>query len=151
MRVLTDLVKSQGRIMEEQKEEHATQLDTFTKNFTQRIVTLKGQVIEMTEMMETQLSNIQPPPSASSRYAEVARSPSSNLQTLTSMGATPSTMTDTLYCTIDTSRVVEEDKDKAQAGTIRKAFEEEIGQRKDRGIGGALRCSRTPGTMIASE
>lgn len=35
-------------------------------------------------------------------------------------------MTDTLYCTIDTSRVVEDDKDKAQPGRIRKAVEEEI-------------------------
>ena len=35
-------------------------------------------------------------------------------------------MTDTLYCTIDTSRVGEEERSKAQPGTIRKAIEEEI-------------------------
>jgi len=34
---------------------------------------LKGQVTEMTEKIETQLSNIQPTPSASPSYAEIAR------------------------------------------------------------------------------
>jgi hypothetical protein len=42
------------------------------------------------------------------------------------MDTTPSRMTDTLYYTIDTSRVGEEDKNKAQPGPIRKAIEEEI-------------------------
>jgi hypothetical protein len=41
-------------------------------------------------------------------------------------GHTPSTMTDTLYCTIDTSIVGKEDKDKVQPGVIRKAIEDEI-------------------------
>lgn len=35
-------------------------------------------------------------------------------------------MTDTLYCTIDTSRVSEEDRNKAQPGLIREALEKEI-------------------------
>jgi hypothetical protein len=35
-------------------------------------------------------------------------------------------MTDTLYCTIDTSRVGEEERSKAQPGAVRKAIEEEI-------------------------
>ena len=34
-------------------------------------------------------------------------------------------MTDTLYCTIDTSRVSDEDKSKVQPGTIRRAIEEQ--------------------------
>ena len=63
-------------------------------------------------------------------YAEVActllNSWPSNIQTLTSIGTTPSRITDTLYCTIDTSRVGEEDKNKAQPGPIRKAVKEEI-------------------------
>ena len=44
-------------------------------------------------------------------YAEVARTPPtshpSNVQTLTSLNSTPSRLMDTLYCTIDTSRVEE--------------------------------------------
>jgi hypothetical protein len=39
-------------------------------------------------------------------------------------------LTDTLYCTIDTSRVEEEDKNKAHPGAIRKAIEEEIRTRE---------------------
>jgi hypothetical protein len=35
-------------------------------------------------------------------------------------------ITDTLYCIIDTSRVGQEVRSKAQPGTIRKAIEEEI-------------------------
>jgi hypothetical protein len=130
IKVLTDLVKSLLRAMEEQKEEHAYQLETLTKTFTQQIEMLKAQVTEMMEKIETQLSNVQPSPSGSPSYAEIARTPPSsrpsNVRTLTSVGTTPSTMTDTLYCTIDTSRVGEEERSKVQPGTIRKAIEEEI-------------------------
>jgi hypothetical protein len=41
--VLTDLVKSLLRTVEEQKEEHANQLGTLTKTFSQQIETLKAQ------------------------------------------------------------------------------------------------------------
>ena len=50
-------------------------------------------------------ANTSPHPS----YAEVAKTPPNsspgNVATISPMGTTPSTMTDTLYCTIDTSRV----------------------------------------------
>lgn len=82
------------------------------------------------EKIESQMSNIQPPRSISPSYAEVAGTPPSsrpsNVRTLTSMGTTPSTISDTLYCTIDTSRVGEEERSKAQPGAVRKAIEEEI-------------------------
>jgi hypothetical protein len=42
------------------------------------------------------------------------------------MGTALSRMTDTLYCTIDTSKVREDDKSKAHPGAIRKSIEEEI-------------------------
>jgi uncharacterized coiled-coil protein SlyX len=71
-------------------------------------------------------------------YAQVARTPPtsqpSNVRTLTSMKTTPSTFTDTLYCTIDTSRMDDEGRAKMTAGTIRSAIEEEIrtgGEQKD--------------------
>jgi ribosomal protein S9 len=41
-------------------------------------------------------------------------------------------MTDTLYCTVDTSRVEEEDKSKAQPGEIRQAIEQELRKSEDR-------------------
>lgn len=39
-----------------------------------------------------------------------------NVHSISSMGTTPSTMTDILYCTVDTSRVA---SDKISAGAIR--------------------------------
>jgi hypothetical protein len=69
---------------------------------------------EITSMIQTQLSNIQVPASASPSYAAIARTPPtsqpSNLPSFSSGSLTPSTMTDTLYCTIDTSSMNEEDK-----------------------------------------
>jgi len=48
-------------------------------------------------------------------YAEVARTPPNslpgNVVSISSLGTTPSTITDTLYCTIDTSKVANEDTD----------------------------------------
>jgi hypothetical protein len=91
---------------------------------------LKAQVTEIIEKIKTQLSNVQPSLNGSLSYTEIACTPPSsrpsNIRTLTSIGTTLSTMTDTLYCTINTSRVGEEERSKAQPGTIRKAIEEEI-------------------------
>lgn len=67
--------------------------------------------------------------SARASFAEVARSPPTseptNLRSL-SMQSTPSSFSDTLYCTIDTSRVDEANKSRAQAGQIRQAIESEM-------------------------
>ena len=147
IRSLTDLVKSLIKTIEDQNLTHQHQIEsitktstrqievlkgevaTMTKTFTQQIDMLKGEIAAMTDQIQTQISSMQTPgPSPS--YAEIARTATnswpSNIQTLTSMGTTPSRMTDTLYCTIDMSRVREEDKNKAQPGAIRRAVEEEI-------------------------
>jgi hypothetical protein len=42
------------------------------------------------------------------------------------MNSTPSALTDTLYCTVDISRVREEDLSKVQPGNIRQAIEQEM-------------------------
>ena len=42
------------------------------------------------------------------------------------MRTTLSTMTDTLYCTVDMSRVGEEDRSKAQPRAVRRAIKEKI-------------------------
>lgn len=69
-------------------------------------------------------------------YVVVDRTPPtsqpSNVQTLISMRTTPSLFTDILYCTIDTSRVSEEDKGKAQVGEVRPAIEEKMRTKEDR-------------------
>ena len=63
-------------------------------------------------------------------YAEMARTPPtsqpSNVRTLTSMNAAPSTFTDTLFCTIDKSRVGNNEAAKVTAGTVRSAVEREV-------------------------
>lgn len=68
-------------------------------------------------------------------YADVARTPPNsspaNVVSISSMGTTPSTMTDTLYCIIDTSRVPNEDSDKTSVGAVRTAMETEIRTKVD--------------------
>jgi hypothetical protein len=62
-------------------------------------------------------------------YADIARTPPvsqpSNLRSL-SINTTPSTGTDILYYTLDTSQVEEGGKNKANPGTINRAIETEI-------------------------
>jgi hypothetical protein len=137
-KVMTDLIAALLSAIEEQKQEqmeameqqrraHASQIETLTEMFTKQIETLKA---EVAELIQTQWSNVQKSSAFNMSYVDVARTPPSslpsNVQTLTSMGTTPSTMTDTLYCTIDTSRMGEDDKSKVHPGSIRKAIEEEI-------------------------
>jgi hypothetical protein len=63
-------------------------------------------------------------------YADVARTPPNSLPangvSISSIGTAPSTMTDTLYCTIDISRVADEGVDKTSVGAIRTTVEKEI-------------------------
>ncbi|KAJ5500659.1 hypothetical protein N7453_009710 [Penicillium expansum] len=71
-----------------------------------------------------------PIPASSPSYADVARTPPtsypSNIQTLSTLNTTPSTYTDTLYCTIDTSKIPESENEKVSAGSIRATIETEI-------------------------
>jgi uncharacterized coiled-coil protein SlyX len=76
-------------------------------------------------------------PSARASYAEVARTPPSSqpsgVRTLSSSNTTPSTFTDTPFCTIDTSRVEEKEKGKVQVADVRKAIEAEVRTRENMG------------------
>ena len=85
---------------------------------------------EMTAIIQSRLSHIRVPASAFPSCAAIAPTPPtsqpSNLPSFSSRSLTPSTMTDTVYCTIDTSRVNEEEKNKARPGGITKAIEREI-------------------------
>jgi hypothetical protein len=62
-------------------------------------------------------------------YADVARTPPTsqptNIRTLSSFNMTPTTFTDTLYCTMDTSNA-DNENDRISAGPIRAAVETEI-------------------------
>jgi hypothetical protein len=69
-------------------------------------------------------------PTGSPSYADVARTPPlshpSNIRTLSLTNTTPTSFTDTIYCTIDTSKMVDNDNRKMSAGAIRAAVETEI-------------------------
>jgi hypothetical protein len=74
---------------------------------------------------------ISPPvPTGSPSYADVARTPPtsqpSNIRTLSSSNTTPTTFTDTLYCTIDTSKMADNENERMSAGRIRAVVETEI-------------------------
>jgi hypothetical protein len=63
-------------------------------------------------------------------YADVARTPPtsqpSNIRTLSSFNTTPTSFTDTLYCTIDISKMTDKESGRTTAGSIRAAVEKEI-------------------------
>ncbi|KAJ6100341.1 hypothetical protein N7467_001876, partial [Penicillium canescens] len=69
-------------------------------------------------------------PTGSPSYADIARTPPlshpSNIRTLSTSNTTPTTFTDTLYCTIDTSKMAENENERMSAGPIRAAVETEI-------------------------
>jgi hypothetical protein len=74
-------------------------------------------------------------PTGSPSYADVARTPPlshpSNIRTLSTSNTTPTTFTDTLYCTIDTSRMAENGNERMSAGPIRATVETEIRKMED--------------------
>ncbi len=104
----------------------------------------------MTATIETQSANIQvpsgTPPSPS--YAAIARTPPnsypSNLQSLSAGSPSPSAITDTLYCTIDTSRVEEGGKSKTQPGVIRETLETAMRAHIDRGNWRCVAVTKDP-------
>jgi hypothetical protein len=119
--MLEQKIQEQGRLIAEvatRDAEHTEQV----KMLMQRVEKMESQL----DKIETKLNII---PCETPSYAEVARTPPSsqpsNLRTF-SGSMTPSTITDTIYCTIDTSRVGEEDKPKAQLAAVRQAIEKEI-------------------------
>jgi len=68
-------------------------------------------------------------------FADVARTPPVSLpsieRTLSSSNTAPSTFTDTLHCTVDISRVGDDEGSQISASTIRAAVEKEIRARDD--------------------
>lgn len=119
-------------------EERAAKAEDKVEEILQRLSDTTIQLEELHGLVTTlqsEMANIQIATSPSPSYADIARtapnSQPSNLRTLSSMNTTPSTMTDTLYCTVDTSRVEEEDKSKAEPAFIRQAIEREMRTRID--------------------
>ncbi|KAF2815582.1 uncharacterized protein BDZ99DRAFT_118734 [Mytilinidion resinicola] len=121
--------KEHAKRIETLSKEHANQINELTRTLTQEREALKTEVKAMVDMVDTRLSKIQTTPSGTPSYANVACTPPysqpSNLQTV-STHTTSTTPTNTLYCTVDTSRVEEEDREKAQLRKIRQTIETEL-------------------------
>ena len=109
--------------------EHLRQAQEQT---TEELKQLREQLNMVAQGIAANSAQASPQPS----YADVARTPPtsqpSNVRSLSSMRTTPSAFTDTLFCTIDTSLVNEEEKGKAQVGGIRQAIEEEMRKKEGR-------------------
>ena len=127
LKAMEEQKQAQARAMKEQKQVQVNQIETLTRMFNQQIETLKAEVVKL---IQAQLSNIQALPSATPSYADIARtspgSQPSNLLSFSSMNTTPSIMTDTLYCTVDTSRAEEDNRSMVQPGAIRGAIEKDM-------------------------
>ncbi|KAM5529724.1 hypothetical protein FOXYSP1_17568 [Fusarium oxysporum f. sp. phaseoli] len=123
-------------IVQGQAAEEIRQAKEELKQAREEMQQAKEEITQMKEQLNTIAGSIssgaqtRPQPS----YADVARTPPtsqpSNIRTLSSMRTTPSSFTDTLFCTIDTSRVSEEDRGKAQVGEVRQAIEEKVRARE---------------------
>ncbi|RYC77562.1 hypothetical protein BFJ63_vAg19563 [Fusarium oxysporum f. sp. narcissi] len=123
-------------IVQGQAAEEIRQAKEELKQAREEMQQAKEEITQMKEQLNTIAGSIssgaqtRPQPS----YADVARTPPtsqpSNVRTLSSMRTTPSSFTDTLFCTIDTSRVSEEDRGKAQVGEVRQAIEEKVRARE---------------------
>ena len=110
---------------EARKQENKTWKQLFMELRAELAQSLQAQA-EMQAHFQAQ--GIQTSTNASPTYAAVACTPPtshpSNLRSI--LNTIPSTMTDMLYCTINTSRVAEEEKNKTHPKAVREAIEKEI-------------------------
>jgi hypothetical protein len=76
-----------------------------------------------------------PAAAGSPSYADIARTPPSSypshIRTLSTLNTTPTTFTDTLYCTIDTSKMVDKGTGLTSAGSVRAMVEAEMRSTED--------------------
>jgi hypothetical protein len=109
------------------RDQSAEQLRQMRQRTAEEMKEMREQLDTVTKCLTTNSAQTSPQPS----YADMARTlPSSRpskVHTLSSsLHTTPSSFSDTWCCTIDTSRVAEEDRDRVQVGGIRQAIEEEV-------------------------
>jgi hypothetical protein len=142
--LLAELVKLQREI-KRRDEIHRDKLREVKTQFAEALARMQQELVELRNEVATSQANhdetlreIQslrtsittPDPTNNLSYADVARTPPtsqpSNIRTLSSFNTTPTTLTDTLYCTIDTSNVVDNGDERMSAGPIRAAVEKEI-------------------------
>jgi hypothetical protein len=142
--LLAELVKLRREI-KRRDETHREELREVKTQFTEALSGMQQELAELRNELATSQTNhdetlreIQslrtsittPDPTNNLSYADIARTPPtsqpSNIRTLSSFNPTPTTLTDTLYCTIDTSNVADNGDERMSAGPIRAAVEKEI-------------------------
>lgn len=123
-------------IVQGQAAEEIRQAKEELKQAREEMQQAKEEISQMKEQLNTIAGSISSSAQTSPQpsYADVARTPPtsqpSNVRTLSSMRTTPSSFTDTLFCTTDISRVSEEDRGKAQVGEVHQAIEEKVQARE---------------------
>ena len=129
-KVMVALLESNKELLESNKELHEkiTKLEGELCAANERLQAVEVQLGDMAAIAISQNS-------ASPSYADVARTPPgsvpSNVRTLSSWNTLQSNVTDTLYCTVDTSSVERETSDSASAGAIRSIVERRMRAEKD--------------------
>ena len=138
VRVITQELRQQREEAQQYREEARRQHEETRRQLEetrQQLEDTKVQMAEELRLVREQLDTLtkNSTPAAASQsspwasYVEVARTPPSSqpsaLQTISSRNSSPSAIAETLYCTIDSSRVQEEEKSRVQAGNVRKAVE----------------------------
>ncbi|EXK77945.1 hypothetical protein FOQG_17351 [Fusarium oxysporum f. sp. raphani 54005] len=144
LRIMREQTSEQIRAMREQtneqlkslSEQAARELEQMREQVMNELRKAQAQTAEETKQVNEQLNMMansisnRTQPSPQPTYVDIARTPPtshpSNTRTLSPTRTTPSSFTDTLFCTIDTSRVSKEDRGKAQVGEVRQAIEEEV-------------------------
>ncbi|KAF4971249.1 hypothetical protein FSARC_1871 [Fusarium sarcochroum] len=125
LRVMREQMNEQIKTIREQS---AKELEQMREEVMRELAKAQVQATEETKQVKEEVHGAQTSPQPS--YADVARTPPtsqpSNVRTLSSMRTTPSSFTDTPFCTIDMSRISEEDRVKAQVGEVRQAIEEKV-------------------------
>ncbi|KAJ3454196.1 hypothetical protein MRS44_018090 [Fusarium solani] len=131
-RQLKAMREQAARDLEQLREQVMKELGRTQPQTAEELKQVKEEMKQVKEQLNTMADSISSSAQMSPRpsYADVARTPPtsqpSNIHTLSSMRTTPSSFTDTLFCTIDTSRVSEEDRGKVQVGEVRQAIEEKV-------------------------
>ncbi|KAJ3453213.1 hypothetical protein MRS44_018868 [Fusarium solani] len=135
-RQLKAMREQAARDLEQMREQVMKELGRTQPQTAEELKQVKEEMKQVKEQLNTMADSISSSAQTSPQpsYADVARTPPtsqpSNIRTLSSMRTTPSSFTDTLFCTIDTSRVSEEDRGKAQVGEVRQAIEEKVRARE---------------------
>lgn len=120
---LIEMMEDLKEEMRQQKEEMKQQKDESTR----QIEELRA---EIAAMRQEQVVNVRIPTETSPTYANVARIPPtshpSNLPSNSTIVTASSNITDSLYCTIDTSRVDEKETEKINPGSVREVIEKKM-------------------------